>query len=108
MEWPYRRFIKAFDAFQRQLVCDELRARRIAHIAALHANSNLDGEDSPRAKIVGEIELAYEQLIADAWNGTTEAQRIEESGVLETGFMKASKRAAIPVLPGEKVIGSLP
>jgi hypothetical protein len=108
MEWPYRRFIKAFDAFQRRLICDELRARRVAHIAALHANTNLDDKENDRPKIVGEVERAYEQLIADAWNGTTETQRIEESGALDTGFMRASQRAAIPVLPGEKVIGALP
>lgn len=110
MEWPYRRFIRAFTAMQRRSVCDELRHRRMIHIGGLHANSNLDGEDNPRAKIIEEIETAYDQLIADAWNGTTEAQRIEQSGVLNTGFMRAGQRAvarltnSTPILPGEEVL----
>lgn len=112
-EWPYRRFIKAFGSFQRRLICDELRQRRIAHIAALHANTNYDGTDANRGKAISEIELAYEQLIADAWNGTSAKDREKASGqAFDSPFMRAGLRAAgslePPMLPGEAQIAALP
>lgn len=105
MEWPYRRFIKAFDSFQRRQFCDELRQRRIAHIAALYANTNLDGEDAQRGQVVLNVEEAYEELITNAWNGSTPEKRLEESGELNTAFMRASRRRVTQVmLPGEEVL----
>jgi hypothetical protein len=113
MEWPYRRFIKAFDAFQRRLVCDELRDRRVAHIGALYANTNLDGTESPRAQIVSDVENAYEELIAHTWNGTIASSQEEEAvgeGEFYSDFMNAGRRAmaaqdaGVPMLPGEEVM----
>lgn len=110
MEWPYRRFIKAFDAFQRRSVCEDFRGRRTAHIAALYANTNYDSGENDRGAVIQSVELAYEQLIADAWNGTTAKER--EAASVDTPFMRAAQRAigaiAPPILPGEEAFGALP
>lgn len=107
MEWPYRRFIKAFDAFQRRLACEELRQRRVMHLSALYANTNLDGEDSKRPEIMISVENAYEELIAAAWNGTS----IDDvsNAEFDSDFIKAGRRnmevqLQPPMLPGEEVI----
>jgi basic membrane lipoprotein Med (substrate-binding protein (PBP1-ABC) superfamily) len=112
MEWPYRRFIKAFGAFQRRIVIDELRARRVAHIGALYANTNLDGQESPRAQIVSDVENAYEELIANTWNGTipgVDEESVETGGegTFHSDFMNAGRRAMAVQdveLPGEAVM----
>jgi hypothetical protein len=111
MEWPYRRFIKAFDAFQRRLACDYLRTRKIAHVAALYANSNWDAEDNPRIKAIAELEHTYEELITEAWNGSSSGVAREEEP--EPAFMQAGRRAVAamtqrPAMPGEKALQALP
>lgn len=110
MEWPYRRFIKAFDAFQRRISCEELRARRNVHVAALYGNANLDSVDNDRPKIIRETEIAYERIIADIWNGTDSKQETDEA--FESDFMRAGRKSAAPVgppiLPGEEVLAALP
>lgn len=112
MEWPYRRFIKAFDAFQRRLACEYLRARKTAHICALYANTNYDGgEDNPRLQAIMDLEHTYEELITEAWNGSSSATAREEAP--EPAFIQAGRRAMAamtqqPIMPGEQALAALP
>lgn len=133
MEWPYRRFLKAFDSFQRRLLMDEWRARKCAHLAALYSNTNLDDERNDRASIVERLEQTYEDVIAKIWNGgpTEEEKQVEEQAwtspfmragktamarldetAKQVGMVKKSAVAIKPqrpfVMPGEAEIGFLP
>jgi len=114
MEWPFRRFVKMFDAFQRRTLCDRWEARRSAHIAACIANTNLDSPENDRAGILEKLEFAYDSLIARIWNGGEEVVSEAEEEAWQDPFMRAGRHAAqavkirTPVLPGEEVIGSLP
>jgi hypothetical protein len=77
----------------------------------LYANSNLDGEDSPRTKALEEVEHAYEELISQAWNGTERA--VHEEDEQEPDFIAAGRRSIAgmtrpPILPGEEQIAALP
>lgn len=115
MEWPLRRFTKAFDAFRRRTACDEWRARKIAHLAALHANTNLDDEKNDKGAISQKLERSYDNIIARIWNGTINDP--DEDGVdeaeWESDFMRAGRKHTAtqlqpPLMPGEAQIGALP
>lgn len=133
MEWPFRRFLKAFDAYQRRTLVDEWKARRAAHIAALFSNPNLDDEKNDRASIVARLEETYEDVIAKIWNGgPSEEEQQAEEAVMSSPFMRASKAATTRMeeqakqlrmvksaaaqikqprpftMPGESAIGALP
>ena len=114
MEWPWRRFLKAFDAYQRRSLCEEWRQRKVAHITALFSNTNLDDERNDRQAIVDRLEHSYDELIAHIWNGAegiTEEKAAEEEQ-WSSPFMRAGRKALAsvqpPVLPGENTIGALP
>lgn len=109
MEWPYRRFVKAWEAFQRRLLCEEWRQRKIGHISACWSNTNLDDPKNDRTKVIKDLEQNYDDLIAAIWNGPEE----EEEVAFDDPFFAAGKRnAAIATqaltLPGEEVISALP
>lgn len=77
----------------------------------LTGNSNLDGEDSPRTKMIMDIEHTYEELITEAWNGTPNTAAREDEP--EPAFMQAGRRAMAammqqPVMPGEQALAALP
>lgn len=123
MEWPFRRFVKAFDAYQRRILCDEWKHRKAVHLAAMYANTNLDLESNDRAAIVTKLEEQYDTIIAKIWNGG-ELSPVEEKEekAWQSPFMRAGRSqiemvqdAAARVvgpksmkLPGEAEIGALP
>lgn len=125
MEWPWRRFLKAFDSFQRRTLCDEWKTRKTAHLAALFSNTNLDDERNDRPAIMQKLEEAYDDIVARIWNGA-DAEASEEEAANEAAwdspFMRAGRtqlqmvnasaanvpRPVPPRLPGEAAIGALP
>jgi hypothetical protein len=115
MEWPYRRFLKAFDAFQRRTICDEWKLRKATHLAALYSNTNLDDEKNDRPSIVAKLEQAYDEIIARIWNGgDSDEQEVDQAddSAWQSDFMRAGRRAlntiGPPIMPGEDAIGGLP
>ena len=114
MEWPYRRFLRAFDAFQRRVLCEEWRSRKSTHIAALYANTNLDDERNDRASAVSRLEDEYERIIVQIWNGeSADGMSEEEREAWNSPFMQAGRRviqnALQPmVMPGQEALESLP
>lgn len=110
MEWPFRRFQKAYDAYQRGLICDELRDRKNTHVAALFANSDFNDPKNDRGEAVQKVTRFYDDLSATIWNGdqkVAEDPGTEEAW--ESDFMQAGRRAAAGFsLPGESAVGALP
>ena len=74
MTWPWRRFLAAYEAFQRRQACDEMRAMKMAHLGGLAGNTNLDGEKVDRKQITQEIAESYEKAITQIWNGYDEEE----------------------------------
>jgi hypothetical protein len=114
MEWPFRRFVKMFDAYQRRTICDRWEARRAAHIAALWANTDLNDEKNDRPGIIDRLEHSYDALTARIWNGEdSETDQAEEES-WNDDFIRRGSHASravkirTPSLPGEEVIASLP
>jgi hypothetical protein len=114
MEWPYRRFFKAFDAFQRRVLCDEWRTRKTTHIAAMFANTNFDDEKNDRPTKITQLEEQYNQIITRIWNGSSEDEMSEaEQEAWESPFMKAGRKAIQSgvesfAMPGESALEALP
>jgi len=87
MNWPFRRFLKAYEAHQRRTACDEVKQMKLAHISGLHANTNLDGENIDRAEIMQKVAEAYDEVITKIWNGYKEKEDDPDDP-----FFKATKR----------------
>jgi len=62
MEWPYRRFIKAFSIWQRRRIGEAVDRRRDLHIAAIHSNTNWDSEENDRQAHLEALDNYYESL----------------------------------------------
>lgn len=93
LEWPYRRYVKAFSSWQRRKVIEEIENRKIVHIGALFSiiewKQASDQEDA-----IANAENYYEMMKNIVWNPklnqeeNEEMQKIEESD----SFLKAGKR----------------
>lgn len=60
--------------------------RKLAMIAGLYANTNLDGEKGQRQKIIGELEDAFAEAIANVYDPPD-----DESDPFENEFFKSMK-----------------
>lgn len=108
MEWPYRRFIKFFEAFQRRTIIDEWKQRKVMHISALYGNGYI--KDLQEA--VQKIENSYDEIIHQlSLGGASEIQKKTDEAMSDP-FMRAGRRAKQGVkpivMPGEDAIASLP
>lgn len=96
LEWPYRRFVKAYEAWSRRKLVDELDDRRNGHINALYANSNFDDDKGTRDKYIESLNEYYEKLKNIAWQDSKEVKK-EEKQIEEMEendpFLRAGKRA---------------
>lgn len=114
LEWPYRRFIKAFNASQRRKAVDEIENRKNLHISALHANSNLDDGKGTRKEYIESLEKYYENLKNIVWEPDRVQKENEEMQRLEENddFLRAGKRnlqkILNPKMPGQSTLESLP
>lgn len=114
MEWPYRRFLKAYAAFQRRTTCEQWRDRKHQHVSAMYANTNWDDEKNNRSQAIEKIEKSYDKIIARMWSGEDFVDKEEEAEqeVWESPLMRAGRKAvnAIrpPSMPGQAAIEALP
>jgi hypothetical protein len=111
LEWPYRRFRKAFSAWSRRVALAEWSERQRLHIAALYSNGNLDPEKLPY--VIEQTEQWYEERKDDAL--MTDEDRAAHQAMMDTDFMRASKRSVERAIqraqfqmPGSDAIARLP
>jgi hypothetical protein len=94
MDWPYRRFIKAFEGWQRRLAGEAVDRRHEMHIAAIHANTNWDMEDNDRADHLEKLEEYYialkNALTRDPAEVAAEEQKVRDMEMNDP-FLRAGR-----------------
>lgn len=114
LNWPYRRFIAAYTAWQRRKLAEEWEAKKTAHIMAMYANTNMDMKENDRQARIAELEKSYNSVIDSIMTGkkVDEGQKPEMMSESEHAFMRAAARGqarvALPSMPGESTIRNLP
>jgi hypothetical protein len=102
LEWPARRFTKAYEIWTRRKLVDEIDQKRNDHISALYSNSNYDDDKGTRNKYIDSLNDYYEKLKNVAWRDPKETE-IEEKELKEIEdndpFLKAGRRALAKVTP---------
>lgn len=101
LEWPYRRFIKAFSAWQRRNAVDEIEKRKNLHVSSLYANSNWDDERNNREEQIENLERYYETLKDIVWNPNQVQDENREMQEMESAdpFLAAGKRNLRKIVP---------
>jgi hypothetical protein len=89
LEWPRRRFIKAFEAWSRRSQVEEWNRRKLDHIAAIYGNPYVDGEKLPG--MLDQVEDFYEGIKRELMVPRQELERIDEE-LMNSPFMAASRR----------------
>lgn len=111
LEWPYRRFMRAFDAWQRRRSAERIERQEDAHVAALYANTNMDNPDNNRDQIVRQIQSFYNSLRRQVL-GDSQAEVEAPPDPQAEAFFRSSRRNQAmfesPELPGEAAIRRLP
>jgi hypothetical protein len=99
LEWPYRRFIKAFSAWQRRNAVDEIEHRKNLHVQAMWQIVEWK-EQGDQQKAIEDIEKYYELLKDHIWNPNKAIEENQEMQELEEtdNFLKAGKRNLKKVL----------
>lgn len=113
LNWPYRRWIKAFAAWTRRKAVEAVDRRQEAHIAALYSNTNYDSQENDREGAIKRLGEYYDQL-RDVVGRDPEEVRKEAEALrrMEENdpFLRAGRRnMAIsvpvdPMMPGEESI----
>jgi len=104
LEWPYRRFQKAFDNWQKRNQVEEIENRKNLHVSALYANTNYDDEKNNREDHIKNLDEFYELLKDMVWKGPKEVEKEEkELAELEASdpFLAAGKRNRAKINPME-------
>lgn len=72
-------------------VCDELGLKKNLQIAALFANTNLDGDEGHqnRIKIIESFEDSFKDAVAYVYDDHRETKKVDE----DNAFMAAGKKA---------------
>lgn len=101
LEWPYRRFMKAFSAWQRRNSLDEIERRKNLHVSALYSNTNWDDEKNDREAQVENLEKYYETLKDWVWEPDKVDRENKEMQELEDSdpFLRAGKRNRQKIVP---------
>lgn len=100
LEWPYRRFNKAFAAWQKRNAVDEVEKRKNLHVAAMWGivewKENTDQEEA-----ITNIENYYEALKNFIWDPNKVEIENQEMKILEESdpFLAAGKRNLSRVIP---------
>jgi hypothetical protein len=109
LEWPYRRFIKAFSAFQRRKAVDEIENRKSLHIQAYQQITEWK-EEGDQQKAIEDVERYYELLKDYTWDSEKSQKENQEMRDIEESddFLKAGKRnlakVLSPLLPNQEKI----
>jgi hypothetical protein len=110
LEWPYRRFLKAFSAWQRRKAVDDIDNRKNLHVQAFWSITEWK-EQGDQNKAIESVEQYYETLKNIVWNDSPErrkeqreAKKMEE----DNPFLRAGKRNLTkfipPKMPGQETI----
>jgi hypothetical protein len=100
LEWPYRRFMKAFEAWQKRNAVDEVENRKNLHVQALQTITEWK-EEGDQGKAIEEVENYYEMLKNFIWNPEIVDQENKEMQELEEqdSFLAAGKRNVRRIVP---------
>lgn len=109
LEWPYRRFIKAFGAWQRRNAVDELENRKNLHVQALHGIVEWK-ESGDQREAIEDVERYYELLKDVVWDPekmereNREMQSLEDADPFLKAGKKSLKKIVEPYMPNQKSI----
>lgn len=108
LEWPYRRFQKVFDAWQRRNAIDEIETKKNLHINALQGIVEWK-EEGDQSDAIENVEKYYELLKDYIWNPKKADKENKEMQELEENdsFLAAGKRnirIAQPAFPNQESI----
>lgn len=102
LEWPYRRFVKAYEYWQQRRFCDKIDEKCQLYIAAITANTNWDDEKNDRSQHIKDIEEYYDlikrEVIRDQRVAKQEQERKQELEANDP-FLQAGKRNLAKVVP---------
>lgn len=102
LEWPYRRYVKAFSSWQRRKVIEEIENRKLVHLGALHGVIEWKEPDD-QIKAIESAEEYYERMKDIVWDPHISKKENEEMQELEASdpFIKAGRKSIRKVLPPE-------
>jgi hypothetical protein len=96
LNWPYRRFIKAFEAWQRRKAIERTEHQEDLHIAAMYSNTNMDDPDNNRGERVKDVQSFYGSLRQEILGGTRD-RSLEPPDEHAEAFMRASRRSVAKI-----------
>jgi hypothetical protein len=100
--------MRAFDAWQRRCAAERIERQEDLHIAACHANTNLDDEKNNREQRVRQLQDYYKALRRHVLGYAVDVEE-EVPDPQRDAFMRAGRRNMVTVgLPGEDAIQRLP
>lgn len=93
LEWPYRRFIKAFGAWQKRNAVDEIENKKNLHIQALYTIIEWK-EPGDQKDAIENVEKYYELFKDIIWDPKKVERENREMREIEDAdpFLKAGKR----------------
>jgi hypothetical protein len=97
LEWPYRRFVKAFEAWQRRRAIERIERQEDLHIAAMYSNTNMDNPDNHRDQRVRSLQDFYKELRTSIINGGTNEPEAPDE--FAQAFMRAGRRNLAIITP---------
>lgn len=104
LQWPARRFFRAFEAWQRRRAAERIERQEDLHVAAMYANTNLDEPDNKRDERVRDVQHFYRSLRREILEG---GELVEEPPDPQAeAFMRAARRGqaiVAPIMPTETV-----
>lgn len=100
----------AYSAWQRRKLIEEWEHKKVLHITAMYANTNMDMEENNRPEKIKLTEESYDYVI-ETIRGNITPEKQREMTEQEHDFMDAAKRGqaliAPPAMPGEETISRM-
>jgi hypothetical protein len=100
LEWPARRFTKAFEYYQKRKTVDELENKKNLHVAAFWSNSSFDGKEETIKSIEDYYELLKDIVLKDPKETERENKELEQMEENDP-FLRAGKRNLAKIVPQE-------
>ena len=97
LEWPYRRFLRAFEAWQRRRAVERIERQEDLHIAAMYSNTNMDMADNKREERVQDLRDFYKELRRSVLESGREQPEAPDPQA--DAFMRAGRRSVAVVAP---------
>jgi hypothetical protein len=102
LEWPYRRYVKAFSSWQRRKIIEEIENRKIAHMGALMSIIEWK-QPEDQEKAIESTEEYYEKMKDIIWDPLKNQKENDEMKALEDSdpFIKAGRKSIRKIIPVE-------